>query len=115
MPERRPLHPVGLSRGALLSTTSAVTSRQSIQTGLPHCKLGVPIWVTATLSAYPVKGEGGIAARAIASGLRCSRGSYRQHATKGSNANKGDPSGSGATHRARQRGEGRKGRMTGGN
>jgi hypothetical protein len=39
---------------------------------------------------------GGTKGRANASGQRCSRGSYRQHATKGSNANKGDPSGSGA-------------------
>ena len=31
---------------------------------------------------------------AHASGLRCSRGSYRQHATKGIDVNKGDPSGS---------------------
>ena len=32
--------------------------------------------------------------RKRASGLRCSRGSYRQHATKGNNVNKGDPFGS---------------------
>jgi hypothetical protein len=38
-----------------------------------------------------------IAGRVIASDLRCSRGSYRQHATKGSNVNKGDPSGSSAS------------------
>ena len=32
-----------------------------------------------------------------ASGPGCSRGSYRQHATKGINGNKGDPSGSSAS------------------
>jgi hypothetical protein len=41
-----------------------------------------------------VKGEGGIKDRVFASGLRCSRGSYRQHATKDVDVNKGDPSGS---------------------
>jgi Phage integrase family len=44
-----------------------------------------------------LKGEGGIAGRANASGLGCSRGSYRRHAIKGVNANKGDPSGSSAS------------------
>jgi hypothetical protein len=41
--------------------------------------------------------EGGIAVRVSASGLRCSRGSYRQHATQGIDGNKGDPSGSSAS------------------
>jgi hypothetical protein len=50
-------------------------------------------WVTG----LSLKGEGGIVARDIASGLRCSRGSYRQHATKGIDGNKGDPPGSSAS------------------
>ena len=46
---------------------------------------------------YPVKGKAEIAGRDIASDLRCSRGSYRQHAIKGIDVNKGDPSGSSAS------------------
>src|SRR5258708_7240186 len=45
-------------------------------------------------ASLSLKGEGGIKGRVFASGLRCSRGSYRQHATKGVDVNKGDPSGS---------------------
>ena len=37
------------------------------------------------------KGKAESQAASAASGLRCSRGSYRQHATEGLDANKGDP------------------------
>ena len=53
--------------------------------------------LTTTPSKYGFAPPSTIKDRVFASGLRCSRGSYRQHATKGSNANKGDPSGSGAS------------------
>ena len=66
-----------------------------------------------TLYADPVPQRGRRnQGRANASSLRCSRGSYRQHAAKGSNMNKGDPSGSSARLQDLPSRRGEKGLMT---